>query len=285
METKSTGKSALNVIPQVQWIEVDGLKVRYAKNDKTEGDQILLISPWPESIYAFIPTWEAFSALGPVTVIDLPGFGLSEGRPDIMPPEAMGEFLLKVIDALGLHQPHVCAPDVGTPAVLFCSANHPGTFKSMILGSGAFDTSQIGNVLDTFVNAPDLEPYKEWTGEQFVAGALSDIVKYTVPEEVKEDYLAGQHGDRFWQSISFVRDYPTALPRLATRLKDIVDPVQITVGEHDVFVFVESMKKLAAGLPKSKIDILDGGHFVWEDCSVEYARVATSWITGGYAKV
>jgi pimeloyl-ACP methyl ester carboxylesterase len=282
-QEKTSG--ALNGMPAPKWKTIDGLNIRYVQNDKQDGDDILLLCPWPESIYAFLPTWETFSSLGRVTAMDLPGFGLSEYRQEVMAPEAMGEFLIRVVKGFALNKPHVCAPDVGSPAVLYASANHPGTFKSMILGSGAFEVTDIGNILDTFVNAPDLAPYKDWTGERFVEGATTDIVKYAVPAEVKKDYLAGQHGERFWASISFVRDYPQSLPRLAARLKDVIDPVQITVGEHDVFVHVASMRKLAKGLPKCKIDVLDGNHFVWEDCAAEYGSIAAEWIKGGYAKI
>ena len=57
---------------------IDGLQIRYASNDKLDGEPILLLSPLPESILAFIPTWEMFSALGPVVAVDLPPFGRSE---------------------------------------------------------------------------------------------------------------------------------------------------------------------------------------------------------------
>jgi pimeloyl-ACP methyl ester carboxylesterase len=36
-------------------------------------------------------------------------------------------------------------------------------------------------------------------------------------------------------------------------------------------------------LPNSKLDILDAGHFTWEDAADEYAALVTSWWSGGYA--
>jgi len=49
-----------------QFKNIDGLQIRFATNDKKSGDSILLLSPLPESILAFLPTWDMFSALGPV---------------------------------------------------------------------------------------------------------------------------------------------------------------------------------------------------------------------------
>ena len=68
------GKTGLQA---TQFKTIDGLKIRFATNGKPSGVPILLLSPLPESILAFLPTWEMFSALGPVVAVDLPGFGLS----------------------------------------------------------------------------------------------------------------------------------------------------------------------------------------------------------------
>jgi pimeloyl-ACP methyl ester carboxylesterase len=36
-------------------------------------------------------------------------------------------------------------------------------------------------------------------------------------------------------------------------------------------------------LPNSRLDIIDAGHFTWEDAAAEYAALVTSWWCGGYA--
>src|SRR6202167_1976154 len=113
-----------------QFKKIDGLQVRFATNGKKDGNPIVLLSPLPESILAFLPTWDVFSELGPVIAVDLPAFGLSESRPDVRAPEPLGEFVIRMMEVFGLRQPHVVAPDVGTPACLFAAANHPGAFKS-----------------------------------------------------------------------------------------------------------------------------------------------------------
>jgi hypothetical protein len=41
---------------------------------------------------------------------------------------------------------------------------------------------------------------------------------------------------------------------------------------------------LAAGrLPHSKLDIIDAGHFTWEDAADQYAALVINWWAGGYA--
>jgi pimeloyl-ACP methyl ester carboxylesterase len=36
-------------------------------------------------------------------------------------------------------------------------------------------------------------------------------------------------------------------------------------------------------LPNSKLDLIDAGHFVWEDAADEYAALVTRWWSGGHA--
>jgi pimeloyl-ACP methyl ester carboxylesterase len=266
-----------------QFKTIDGRKIRFAVNDKKDGDPILLLSPLPESILAFLPTWDMFSALGPLVAVDLPPFGLSESRADARTPEAAGEFVLRIMESFRLDRPHVIAPDIGTPACLFAAANHPGVFKSLVIGSGATDHTDILGILDQIVNAPSLEPFKDLTGEQFVRGAVADMKKYDLPEFALQDYIASYAGLKFWDAMEFIRDYPRSLPRLAIRLPEIAIPCQLIVGRHDPFVPVSNAEGLHKGLPKSKLDIIDCGHFVWEDASEEYGRLACEFIQGGYA--
>jgi pimeloyl-ACP methyl ester carboxylesterase len=268
-----------------QFKKIDGLQIRFATNDRKDGNSILLLSPLPESILAFLPTWDMFSALGPVVAVDLPAFGLSESRPNLRAPEPLGDFLLRILEEFGLKQPHVVAPDVGTPACLFAAANHPGIFKSLVIGSGATDHTDIGGILDQIVNAPSLEPFKNLTGEQFVRGAIENMKQYKLPDFALRDYLASYAGPRFFESMAFVRDYPQSLPRLAKRLCEIEVPCQITVGRNDPFVPVSNAKGLQKALPKNKLDVLNCGHFVWEDAASEYGKLACDFITGGYAQL
>jgi pimeloyl-ACP methyl ester carboxylesterase len=275
-EKRKTGLRAM------QFKTIDKMKIRFASNGKTDGDPILLLSPLPESILAFLPTWEMFSSLGPVIAVDLPGFGLSESQPYVRAPGPMGNFVIRIMEAFGLTKPHVVAPDVGTPACLFAAANHPGVFKSLVIGSGATNHLDIAGALDQVVNAPSLEPFKDLTGEEFVRDALTNMKVYKIPDYALQDYLASYAGDRFWGAMAFIRDYPNALPRLQKRLPEITVPCQITVGRHDPFVPVSNAEGLKRKLPKSKLNILDCGHFAWEDAAAEYGKLACDFIQGGY---
>ena len=116
-------------------ITVDGLSVRYAEGGQ-DGPDAILMSPWPESVYAFEPAWPHLAAAAHLVAIDPPGFGGSDYRQTLMNPKAMGHFILNVADALGLDNPHIVGPDIGTSSVLFAAAADPDRFRSIVVGSG-----------------------------------------------------------------------------------------------------------------------------------------------------
>ena len=262
---------------------IDGLSIRFAESEGRH-DHALLLSPWPESLLAFEPTWARLAQETHLVAIDLPGFGHSQRRDELLSPRAMGEFVIRIADAFGLEEPHVVGPDIGTSASLFAAASHPGRLRSIVVGSGgAAFPLELGGVLKDWVEAPDLEGYRSADPRQIVAGALTDIERYALPDDVRQDYLSSYEGDRFVESMRYVRTYPTELPILRDLLPEIQTPVQVIAGARDPAVPPVNAEFLHERLPQSKLDVIDAGHFTWEDGADEYAALVTSWWGGGYA--
>jgi pimeloyl-ACP methyl ester carboxylesterase len=134
-----------------------------------------------------------------------------------------------------------------------------------------------------WVEAPDLEGYRTADPRQIVAGALSGIERYALPGFVREDYLSAYEGDRFVESMRYVRTYPTELRVLRDLLPEIKTPVQIIAGARDAAVPPVNAEFLNERLPTSKLDIVDAGHFTWEDAADDDAALVTTWRSGGYA--
>jgi pimeloyl-ACP methyl ester carboxylesterase len=262
---------------------IDGLSIRFAESEDRD-DHALLLSPWPESVLAYDPTWARLAEHTHLVALDLPGFGRSQRSDELLSPRAMGEFVVRAADAFGLEQPHVVGPDIGTGASLFAAALHPGRLRSLVVGSGgAAFPLRLGGVLKDWVEAVDLDGYRSADPRQIVAGALTDVERYELPDFVREDYLSSYEGDRFVESMRYVRAYPTELPILHDLLAEIQTPVQIIAGAHDAAVPPVNGEFLHERLPNSKLDIVDAGHFTWEDGADEYAALVTSWWAGGCA--
>jgi pimeloyl-ACP methyl ester carboxylesterase len=263
---------------------IDGLAIRVAESEKRD-DHALLLSPWHESLFAFEPTWLRLAEHTHLVAIDLPGFGHSQRSDELLSPRAMGEFVIRVADAYGLEHPHVVGPDIATTASLFAAVLAPGRLRSLVVGGGgAAFPLQLGSVLKDWVEAPDLDEYRSANPRQIVDDALTaDIERYALPDYVREDYLSSCDGDRFVESMRYVRSYPTELPILRDLLPKIQTPVQIIAGARDAVVPPVNAEYLHERLPASKLDLVDAGHFVWEDAADEYAALVTSWWHSGYA--
>jgi pimeloyl-ACP methyl ester carboxylesterase len=195
---------------------IDGLSIRYAESDP-RGDHALLLSPWPESIYCYEPTWARLAEHTHLVAVDLPGFGRSERRNALMSPKAMGEFIVRLADAFGLEQPHVVAPDIGTGASLFAAALYPGRFRSLVVGTGGTAVPlQLGGVLKEWVEAPSLEPYRKIDGRKIVTAAIGTLERYQPTDTARQDYLASFGGERFAESSS-CPSYAICCPRSRRR--------------------------------------------------------------------
>jgi pimeloyl-ACP methyl ester carboxylesterase len=257
--------------PQVQFRTVDGVRIRYADSGGSQEPALLLTSPWPESVYAFAPIWATLAEHARLFAVDLPGFGASERREDLLSPRAMGGFLAQLIAETDLGRPHIVGPDVGTAAALFAAAAHPERMASVIVGTGgAAVPIQLGEPLASWVLDPDLDKYRRMD-PRVIVGAAVDKIAGGVPEEIRADYLTCYEGDRFAESMRYVRRYPEELPALAELLPQIATPVTIINGRHDRVVPLVNAEFLNERLPNSRLVILDAGHFVWEETPTEYA--------------
>jgi pimeloyl-ACP methyl ester carboxylesterase len=269
--------STVNMSPKRR--TADGLEIRYAETEGAADRTVLMLNPWPESLFAWNTIWPRLAETSRLVAADLPGFGQSESREDLMSPKAMGSFLLRLIDEWGLGHPHVIGPDVASGAVLFAAAEDVDRFPSAVVGSGgASFPLEVTGALKDIIDAPDLSGFQQLDGRDIVAGALEDLKQHGLPDAVLEDYLASYAGTRFVESAAYVRTYPTDLRLLAERLGDIKTPVQIIAGRNDVLVPPSNGGYLDARLPDSKLDIFETGHFTWEEGADDYFKLAQAWI-------
>lgn len=255
---------------------IDGLKIRYTAQQSSGGENVLLLSPWPESIYAFAQIWAGLASQFNSLAIDLPGFGQSDGHADLFAPQAMGEFIVKAIDAFGLSHVHAVGPDIGTPSLLFAAHVHARLFRSLVVRSGAATYPLvIEGTLKSMVEAetlPEVDP--AFVIDRFV----TSIRGYEVPNYVREDYLASYRDNRFARSAALVRAYPKDLAVLAGTLDQIETPVQIVVGRNDPYGLARDAEILRTRLQHARIDTLECGHCVWEERAREYEAIIASWV-------
>jgi pimeloyl-ACP methyl ester carboxylesterase len=264
----------------------DGARVRFADTKADSDVTVLLLAPWPESLWAFRRIWDRVSAAGRVVAIDMPGFGHSDGRPELIAPDASGAFLAQLIDEWGLGAPHVVGPDVGTAAALFLAAKAPERVTSLTVGGGAVRFPiEAGGALKDIIEAPSLDVVRGLFARTNLGQALEPAAPSESEPEVHEDYVSAYDLGRFAESARFVRHYPEQNPVLRELLPTITTPSQIVAGNGDDLVPWSNNQYLGDLLPNSEIHPLDAGHFAWEEAAVEYGRLVVDWVSGGYRRL
>jgi pimeloyl-ACP methyl ester carboxylesterase len=271
---------------QMQTRTADGLEIRYAESDAHDEPLLLLLSPWPESIYAWEQLWPRLTSTGHVVAIDLPGFGQSEARTDLFSPHAMGTFLVRLIEEWELGAPHVFGPDVGGPAALFAAAQSPSSLTSAVIGNGAtaYPLDVDGNLKELIAN-PNFDSLLALDGAEVTKQSMGMHESYEVSKTALEDYMTSYAGRRFGESARFVRNYPTDLALLQDLLPQIQTPVKIINSDHDPTVPLSNAAYLTERLPRCELTVLDAGHFAWEDKADAYGDAALAWLDGGFAQV
>jgi pimeloyl-ACP methyl ester carboxylesterase len=264
----------------------DGVRVRFADTKADSGTTVLLLAPWPESLWAFRRIWNHVAAVGRVVAIDLPGFGHSDGRSELIAPDSSGAFLARMIDEWDLGAPHVVGPDVGTAAALFLAANAPERVTSLTIGGGAVRFPiEAGGALKDIIEAPSLDVVRDLDARTNIGYAVEPVAPSASEPEVHEDYVSAYDLGRFAESARFVRHYPEQNPVLHDLLPSITAPTQIVAGRHDDLVPWSNNEYLDDLLPNSEIHPLDAGHFAWEQAAEEYGRLVADWVSGGYRRV
>ena len=267
------------------FMQLDGLKIRYATDGNADGPTVLFLSPLPQSILCYDATWSALSATTNLVALDLPGFGQSEGSLNHMTFAKQSMFLQKFIDELGLADVHIVAPDVGMPVALHYVLHRDHKAKSIMVGAGpSIQPSADGSLVRKMISSKFWRLLFSITGAPaFISGANQLAYLHHCPsaDEVA-DYVASYSG-RIGPITKWFKSYPDGCKDIDPHLATLNLPVHVFWGEHDAFLKADNGKKLHARLPNSALTIFrDCGHFFYQDKSTEFTALIRSWIKGGY---
>jgi pimeloyl-ACP methyl ester carboxylesterase len=259
LEAKMTNGTLLD-IGNVTTETIDGLRIRLARSGRPGKPTVLFTSPWPESVYCFHRVLPRFRDTHFVIAMDLPGFGRSESRPDVMSPRGMGSFLTKAAKHLKLDRLHGVGPDVGAPAFLFAALDNPGLFESLAVGGAATRVDLAGDRLKSLIDSPE-GAFASIDGANAVSEYLANAAR-TTPAAIIEDFRAASAGPRFESSVRYVRAYKSDLPLLEKQLGQIQTPVLVVAGKNDPIVPPPNNHLLAERLPHNRLSLLEAEHRV-----------------------
>lgn len=257
---------------------IDGLRIRLSRGGNPNGQPVLFTSPWPESIYSFHRVLPHFARDHALIAIDLPGFGHSESRSDVMSPRAMGAFLVKLAAHLKLDRIYGVGRDVGALAFLFAAADNPGLFESLAVGGAATRVDLAAARLKDLITSPN-GAFAAINGADAVSAYLIQAAQ-TTPRAIIEDYRQASAGQRFEDAVQFVRAYKDDLPLLESQLGQIPTPVLVIAGKNDPIVPPANAQFLAERLPRNRLCLLEAGHRVWAEAADSYSTQIMSWFAG-----
>ena len=285
---KGAGKinhDLVNFTMKPEFMQLDGLKVRYATGGNADGPTVLFLSPLPQSILCYDATWSALSDTANLVALDLPGFGQSEGDISYMTFAAQSAFLQKFIAELGLTDVHIVAPDVGMPVALHYVLHRDHKAKSILIGAGpSVQPSADGSLVRKMIGSAFWRFVFTMTGAPaFISGANQlGYLKYSPSAAEVADYVASYSG-RIGPVTKWFNGYPKGCKDIDPHLATLNVPVHVIWGEHDAFLSADNAERLHVRLPKSALTIFKNcGHFFYQDDSDKLTKLLNSWVSGGY---
>jgi pimeloyl-ACP methyl ester carboxylesterase len=252
--------------PESKFEEIDGFQFHYQQ--RGYGPDLLLIHGIGSSTFCWRHVWRDLAKNYRVTVIDLPGFGLSSKLPDaIYDLDRQTERLKTFLDRVHIKRTHILGVSMGAAIGMWLAATHPERVERVAAIAPAVNPKLI------FLNPKKwswlMHGMKSFVITPFMIRQIAKRVHSRHQELSEQDYQRmyqpfHRNPDAvtaFWKSQDLLRD-----PRLPSGLSAIKQPVLILYGEGDRIVPSKYVDNLAHILPKAKIvKHPSGGHHLMED--------------------
>ncbi len=260
---------------------IDGVKIRYAHEGQSNKPNIILLSPLPQSIYAYTPIWGRLITKYNVYAYDMPGFGRSEGNEEYMHFEKQGKFLKRFIEHFKIEKPHIIGPDIGMAAALNYVTNFPNDVESLLIGDGpGINPSKNGSLIKKLEHSSFWRLIFKIVGaETFVFAACKlCYVNYQPNQKEVDDYIIS-YKNRIGQTTKWFKYYSEGLSTIDPYLSNIKQPILIFWGDNDKLLLPENAENLHRRLRNSKLNIFDNcGHFSYQDKHKEFFELVNNWI-------
>ena len=269
--------------PKGRFVTVDGVRLHY--RDEGEGRPVVLIhgnavsgEDWETSGVA-----ERLRRMHRVIIFDRPGFGHStRPRGRAWTARRQAELLHEALRRLGVERPVVVGHSWGAIVALALAERHEAELAGLVLLAGYYFWTLRPDVpLTALAALPGLGDVLRYTISPLLGWLQMPLLKWQmfaparVPDRFNAEYSTGM-ALRPSQIRATAEDGAFMIPgavALRHRYKDLTLPTVIIAGDGDKVVFRRSAERLAARIPGSVLQIVEGaGHMVHHLAPLQVVR-------------
>lgn len=112
-EVPAAGDEGEEAGPAYEWVEVQGIRVRYARRGAEGGVPVLFLHGYGGDLGNWMFNLDALAAVGPVIALDLPGHGQSDARLPGASLADLSAFVAAFLAQIGVDRVHVVGHSLG----------------------------------------------------------------------------------------------------------------------------------------------------------------------------
>jgi len=278
-------KKAHQTGPSEEWVQVDGLKVRFQRSGS--GPALLLV----HGLLGYSFSWRfvipQLAQGREIFALDMPGSGFSDCDAGLdCHLKSAAQRLLKFMDAVGIAACDLVGSSYGGATALMAVALAPARIRTLVLVSPANPWSNIGRKRLSLLNLPlmsSIFPRAARVCTPLNAFSLSRMFgdSRRMPADTIRGYsLVLARPGVLEHAVKIVRTWHTDMRELEAALPKIADiPVLLLWGSKDRVVDPGSAELLRRRLHMAQMAIIPGaGHLPYEESPEEFSGIVLDFL-------
>ena len=270
---------------EARWITVDGIKTHYRVAGA--GRPLLLVHGLGASVATWRDNIDPLSTRFRVYAVDLPGHGDSD-KPDIdYAPEAMVDYVVRLIEGLGIRRPAIVGNSVGGALGLMTALRHPDLLSGLVL----VDSGSLGKEVSTYVRLVSLPLLGEFLessrvgGTRFMLHSVFHDPRFATQELVEELYRSRRMPGAKEAVVRVIRN-TVNLMGVRSRYVLLGDLARLTVptivvwGAQDQIFPVSHAHQASRSAPGLGLQVFDRcGHWPHMEKASEFNALVLEFLT------
>ena len=272
---------------EVEWERLLAVRtpggIAYDRGGPTGGVPLVLIHAGVADRRMWDPQWKALTAVRDTVRLDLRGFGDSTQRPT-GPLDHVAD-VLATLDLLGIHACHVVGSSFGAGVAVEVALTRPGLVRSLVLAppGGSLLTEATPDLRAFFaaereaLERGDLDAAVEADVATWVVGRGREAadVDAEVAASVRVMQRRAFEVTDGWDDLDEAELDPPAVERLG----DLLPPVLLVVGGHDLDTTHLAAAYLEAAAPRvSRVDWADAAHLPSMEQPARFRDLVLGWV-------